>query len=324
MDQQQHSAGLSKRAWSAVRDAAGEVWRLLFWREYWNVGVIDSPVHSLLEDRTPSIRWLDPPAKGTYRADPFAIRRGDECFILYEQFDDLSYTGSVWGARLENHGGDTPPTLRDARRALELPGHAAYPYLLEHEGEIYCIPETAVAREVALFRAVEPPHRWEKAAVLIKNAAAVDATVFEYGGRWWLFHTDFDADCNRDLFVWYAASLLGPWQPHEGNPVKSDAGSARPAGRPFVHEGRLYRPAQDCLGAYGRRVVINHVTKLDTAEFAEHPAAYVEPDAAGPYADGLHTICGAGDITLVDGKRYRFIGAAVVGKIRKTFRRKSV
>ena len=39
--------------------------------------------------------------------------------------------------------------------------------------------------------------------------------------------------------------------------VKTDVRSARPAGTPFVYQGELYRPAQDCSRTYGGSIVIH-------------------------------------------------------------------
>jgi hypothetical protein len=203
----------------------------------------------------------------------------------------------------------------------------SYPYLFEHKGEIYCIPEIYQAREVCLYKAEEFPHKWVKVATLIKNIAAVDSTVFEYQGRWWLTCSDFDQDPFLTLFVWHAPDLFGPWEPHACNPVKIDIGSARPAGTPFVHNGQLYRPAQDSSKAYGGRIIVNRVVRLTPTEFKEEQVAVIEPEKNGPYPDGVHTISSVGNFTLIDGKRFMFSKGAFrwafgqrVAKIRDSIR----
>jgi hypothetical protein len=182
----------------------------------------------------------------------------------------------------------------------------SYPYLLEEKGEIYCVPETAQAGEIGLYRAEEFPRRWEKAATLVSNFAGRDNTIFRYGGRWWLLSAYADDYPWYGLFIWYARELRGPWIPHLANPVKLDAISSRPAGTPFRHAGNLYRPAQDCSRTYGGRIVLNRIMRLTPTEFEEQQASVIEPDLKGPYPDGLHTISAWGDMTLVDGKCFKF------------------
>jgi hypothetical protein len=182
----------------------------------------------------------------------------------------------------------------------------AHPYLLEHKGEIYCIPETCQAREIGLYRARQFPFGWRKVATLLSDFAAVDATIFQYDGRWWLTCTDNEQGVSLKLFVWHSEDLFGPWIPHAANPVKVDARSSRPGGTPFVQAGCLYRPAQDCSRTYGGRILINRIVTLTSEEFCEEPVSVIEPDSNSPYPNGMHTVSAVGSFTLIDGKRVTF------------------
>ena len=145
----------------------------------------------------------------------------------------------------------------------------------------------------------------------------VDSTVFEHDNRWWLICTNAGDGRDDKLLVWHADSLFGPWQPHALNPVKIDIRSARPAGTPFMHDGHLYRPAQDCSATYGGRIVINRVTRLTPTAFEEEAYRTIDPVADGQYNRGLHTLSRLGQTqTLVDGKRYRFHLAGLIYGLR--------
>jgi len=181
--------------------------------------------------------------------------------------------------------------------------HMSYPFPLFHEGRQYCIPESQARREIAIYRMEEGSGRWVKAGVLVRDFAAVDATVIQRDGRWWLF-----CGCNEDLrdaklFIWHAADLFGPWEPHTLNPVKCDVRCSRPGGTPFVHEGKLYRPAQDSSVSYGCALSINRIDRLTPDEFEETTVARIQPPSHSRYRDGLHTLSAAGGMTVVDGKR---------------------
>jgi hypothetical protein len=48
------------------------------------------------------------------------------------------------------------------------------------------------------------------------------------------------------------------------------------------------------------------IDTLTPTRFAETPVQRIAPDPRGAYPDGLHTIAGAGDLTVIDGKRLVF------------------
>lgn len=286
-------------------------------KDTWNIGIADAPIRAFLQPGfRPRIRWLPKPRSGTYDADPFGIERDGQRYLFFECFDQRrDYRGRTFVAPLDLRGSMGP-----RREIFASPNHRSYPYVFEQDGQIYCLPETAMDRRVILCRAARFPEEWVEEAVLLDGVAALDCTIIRHQGRWWLFHTDLDRNEWGDLFIWHADVLTGPWRRHTRAPVKSDAGSSRPGGTPFVHDGQLYRPAQDCSGTYGGRVVIHRVIRLTPSEFEEVPAAYVEPDRNGPYPDGIHTLSALGDVTLVDGKRTHFIPWAMVGVSRKLLR----
>jgi hypothetical protein len=245
------------------------------------------------------VRWL--PTRGSHRylADPFGVAHDHGVTILAEDYDHG--TGRGYIARIEaDDPGPPEPVIR-------MPEHMSYPYLFQYRGELYCIPESCERRQVRLYRADPSLSTWTPVAVLIDGFAAVDSTVFEHEGRFWLLCTDQDTCSWSALHVFHAPDLLGPWSPHAANPVKTDVRSSRPAGKPFVHDGALYRPAQDCSRTYGGAVAINRVLRLTPTEFAEEVVRVIEPDADGPFPDGLHTLAAAGNVTLIDGKRMIFV-----------------
>ena len=276
-------------------------WREFFHEDRWNIGVVSAPAARFVDaDFQPEIRWLPPLPGGRYAADPFAASVGGRCHLLFEEFCSRSNRGQISALEFTEEA-----SLVHSAPAISAGVHLSYPFLLEHEGRLYCIPESQEAGEVAVYGLEESPHVWRRMATLLPDVAAVDSTVFFHAGRWWLFCTQADAvgDANVDLYIYHALDLFGPWQAHAGNPVKSDVGGARPAGTPFVRDRRLYRPAQDCSRTYGGRLVLHEVTALTPVDFAEQPVRFLEPHRRGPYPHGLHTLSGAGPLTFIDGKR---------------------
>jgi hypothetical protein len=276
--------------------------RVLRPHEIWNIGIVEEPIRVFLQARArPRVHWLPPLSKGKFLADPFGVAKNQVLYILCEEFDYRLGKGRI--VCIESNGG-MPPS--EPHPAIQSPTHMSHPYLIEHQGSFYCVPETYEARKIELFKAKRFPLEWERVSTLVGNFAGVDPTVFQYEDRWWLTCCDHDTGPFDRLFVWHARDLFGEWIPHPANPVKVDISSSRPAGTPFVHEGCLYRPAQDCSSSYGARVVLNRVTKLTSEEFEEEVEVAVEPYPSSDYPHGLHTLSAAGSVTLLDGKHISF------------------
>jgi hypothetical protein len=282
-------------------------------REHWTVGVIAAPIQQVCQSFDPAtIRWLEAPPDG-FLADPFGLARADGTLvILAEALSWQDGRGRIVAFELRPDGTQTPP-----RDVFAFTSHASYPQLIEHEGAVYCIPETLAQGRVQLFRADPFPYRWVPDTVLLESFPGADATVRFHDSRWWLFVGNHDDQDEAKLFVFYAADLRGPWRPHAANPVKCDLRSARPAGSLFMMDGALYRPAQDCSVTYGGAVVINRIERLTPEVFVERPVRRLAPAALGPYPHGLHTLSDAGNVTLVDGKRHVLSAASVAVRLRR-------
>ncbi|MGO9645099.1 MAG: hypothetical protein ACLPY5_10160 [Candidatus Bathyarchaeia archaeon] len=266
----------------------------------WNIGLVHEPISSFLKSGgRHDVRWF-PRQKDGWVADPFFLKIDGNLCVLCEQLVASKRMGRI--AYFELRDGDQ---LSEARPAFEPPHHVSYPYTFEGDGEVYCVPEATRAGEIALYKISGSPNEWRRIGV-ITSFVGSDPTIIRYDGSWWLFASAGGEDLSKDLYLWYASSLSGPWIPHAANPVKSDASSSRPGGTPFMHNNCLYRPAQDCSKTYGGRIVLSRILRLTTTEFEEELVSFVEPDPEGPYPDGLHTISGCGELTLIDGKRFGY------------------
>lgn len=268
---------------------ARHAYRHLFLDAHWRVGVVHgSPASFLARDYCPQIEWLR--GENGFFADPFVLRCDGGAVILGESLDAATRTGFISGIAVDPHG-----RILGSRTVMRSQTHLSYPYVFEHDGQWYLVPENAAERCIALYRAAEFPYRWVRVATLIDGIAACDSTIVRYDDRWWLFCTDRSRDPSLNLFLFHAAQLTGPWISHVANPVKTDVRSTRPAGMPFTVDGVLYRPAQDCAESYGAGITFNRVRKLTEGE-------YEEEEIAAPRLSGMHTISYADGIVALDAK----------------------
>jgi hypothetical protein len=297
-----------KSTWNYVRR---QMSALLF-ADQWNVGVIDRPVTTLLDSTTlPPASWLPESERSTYVADPSSV---DEETLLAEEFDYCTGRGHVSAFRRRSSEWERLGV------AIDEEDHLSYPYVLQAEGRTYCVPESAEAGEVVLYEKNNSPLQWTRVCTLIEEPV-LDPTLIHHEGRWWLFGTLKGHYDNTKLFLWTSDALTQGWVRHPGCPVKCDVRSARPAGRPFVHEGDLYRPAQDCSREYGGAVAINRVVHMTSTQYEEEIVSRVRPDPNSSYSHGTHTLMGANGKTLVDAKQRTFIPSSSLEFIKRKGRR---
>ncbi len=237
------------------------------------------------------------PPKGRFWADPFLLDVGEDTHLFFEDVDYATGKGVISHLAITADGKRTPPQV-----VLERDYHLSYPFVFEWDGQVYMIPETAQHRTIELYRAVEFPARWELVATLFDGVHAVDATLLEHGGRLWLFTNVAPPGGSSDdeLFAFCADSPFGPWVPHPMNPIVSDVRRARPAGRPFMHDGELVRPSQDCSSRYGGAIVLNRVEVLSETDYREVTVGRIDPDWH-PRCVGTHTINRSNRYEVIDG-----------------------
>jgi hypothetical protein len=297
----------------ALRRAAGVVEKRFFTYS-WNIGIVSgTPAQITRASALPSVAWCEA-GQRRFLADPFGATIDGVPLVFCEEIDPITSRGAI--VRLELVDGKLLPQ----ERVLEKSYHVSYPYVFEYEGVWYAVPESCQNEEVALYELSKSGREWHKRAVLITGLQAVDSTVFFHAGRFWLLCGVNGDGASHKLHVYSADSLTGPWRPHPRNPVKIDIRSARPAGAPFMLDGVLHRPAQDCTRKYGRRVSVVRVNVIDERRYDEETVAVIEPPR-GTYGRGLHTMSAIGDSTLVDGLRRDFSLRAAGWRTIRSFRR---
>lgn len=247
-------------------------------------------------------RAVVPPRDRSW-ADPFPIARGGGHFVFVEELVHRrgeDRRGHISVFEIDAAGEPSSPVP-----VLERPYHLSYPFVFGWRGETFMIPESASNRTVELYRCTSFPGEWTPEAVLLDGVRAVDATLHCEGDRWWMFVNIASEEATHphdELHLFSAATPLGPWHPHRGNPVRSDARGARPAGKLFPWRGDLYRPGQDCSRLYGHSIRLHRVKRLDRDEYVEELVSTLRPGWR-PGLVATHTLNQDGRLAVVDGMR---------------------
>ena len=275
-----------------VRRAVSKLW----FEEQWIIGVsserdpFTAPAKTLQQPITVVV-----PRPGHNHADPFLFARDRKTYMFFEHWQTRT-RGAIHCAEL---GPDGVPI--ETRQVLACEYHLSYPCVFQWRDETYMLPETQQNKTVEVYRAIDFPWRWERAAVLLKDVAAADPTIFEYQGKLWLFVSGVGGAAlnSSELSLFFCDSLFGEWQPHPGNPIVCDVRRARPAGALFTRAGVLIRPGQDSSIRYGCAITLNRVEVLSETDYREVPIATILPNWI-PGICATHTLNRSSGIQVLD------------------------
>jgi hypothetical protein len=245
-----------------------------------------------------SLQWtgLHPlmPTKDRYWGDPFVVRKADRFYVFIEEKLYATGRGHISCLTLDADG-----KLLDHQVVMERDYHLSYPFLFEHE--LFMLPETAANRTIEAYRCARFPDQWEFSSVLMQDVYAVDATLLEHAGRYWLFANIREpggSSLNALHLFWAQSPLSNSWTPHPRNPVVQDIASARPAGSIFIKDGQLIRPAQDSSRRYGGSLRFSRITSLTEDDYREETVAVFGP--GGGKVRATHTFNQSGGLTVID------------------------
>lgn len=270
--------------------------------QQWNIGTIQQPIANVMNNNSlKKINWWTPPPAPICLADPFPVVIDDRLFVLAEKFSYIDQVGMIHSFKTDANGNSA-----ESNEAIHFPFHLSYPSVVAKNGAVFATFEAIKSSEIAIYECKKFPHLWVQSSVISKGKFT-DPTLFEYDGRWWVFATSYDtySEGNVSLYAWYSESgLNGNWKPHLQNPIKCDIESSRSAGTPFFKDGKLFRPSQNCAQHYGHSIFINEIQLLTPTEFSEKKVKAIFPNTL--YPDGIHHLAGAGEWTVVDGRRDQF------------------
>ena len=200
-------------------------------------------------------------------ADPHLYERNGQTYIFAELYDRILRRGVIGCCELTDSG------CSKWNIVLRQPYHLSYPHVFEDHGDVYMIPESYEASEIAVFKAISFPNKWQKVHVLKERCVAVDSTLFTDNHNH--FMLTLESEGNDEYFRMYQFTEGGmPKHPHL---ISCNSSQVRPAGNLFFHNRRLLRPAQDCSDSYGCALNFYHVTKIEETAYTEELTAKITP-----------------------------------------------
>lgn len=287
----------------------------LFKQEDWNVGYCMMPVEKFLSHKNKElidIHWFKP-NKSEYFADPFVITTKKDTYIFFEWFSNKKGKSDIAVAKLSEN-------FEKYHVISDFKEHRSYPFVIEYQDVIYCIPEAYKTGKVSLYRFDEESLRLDFDCHLLENVSLTDPTIYQKEGKWYMFATPQE-NSHSHLLIYIADDLRGPYRAHTGDPVKVDCANSRPAGKIMNINGIPIRPAQNSTEHYGQSITLNEITELTENQFNEVVLSEIMPISGTPYKKGIHTVNGNDKVTVVDAKRFVFTWRGFLQQLKTKLRR---
>ena len=250
------------------------------------------------------VRIPAPPA--SYLADPFPVQEGGRRWLLAEQFRYGDNRGRLVFAELDAE------LKAGAWQALDVgEGHASFPYVFRHDGQLLLLPETCQRRCLDLYALDLPNGRLRRVRRLLYGFDAADSVLFPHDGRFWIITSLRAAGTGRSLALFHFSDLeRGPLIPHPMNAERRYAERphswGRCAGTPWLHEGHWLRPIHSSRSVYGESLAWMRILELNPESFREEPCPAPGSDSPLLTTASLHHL--AIDQNLVAGDHRLRIG----------------
>jgi len=191
-------------------------------------------------------------------ADPFLLVYHDELYLFYEEKSELN-NGVIKAFKTGNL-----KNWQDLGIILSETCHLSFPFIFEHEQEIYLMPETFDYKSLSLYHFTDFPNGCTLNRNLMTGEHFIDSHIYKSEGVYFLFTNNL----NDELRLFYSVDLV-EWTLHPKSPIVTGNKYSRSGGSIIKVDDRQFRVAQDTSNMYGDNFNIFEINKLSVTEYEE-------------------------------------------------------
>ena len=191
-------------------------------------------------------------------ADPFLLVYHDELFLFYEEKSELN-NGVIKGFKTNNL-----KEWQDLGVILSETCHLSFPFVFEHDDEIYLMPETFDNNCISLYHFTDFPFGCTLNRKLMSGVPFIDSHIYKKNGIYYLFTNNLDSE----LRLFYSSDLMD-WTIHPKSPIATGNVFSRSAGSIVHVDDKEYRVAQDTSKIYGDNFNVFEINTLTITDYDE-------------------------------------------------------
>lgn len=265
------------------------------------------------DDTFSKIKWVDLQGyrKGWF-ADPFILSADEsQIVVLAEEYLYSTKLGRIVRLSIDRN----TYRLLKIEPILELPTHLSFPIYIRENGKTYLYPENYQGGALKIYEYDDSTRTLSNPITLVSEPL-LDSQILKIDGTYYIFAVKYKTGLQKDtkdLIIYKASSLLGPFIPHQS--IETEHNEERGAGTIFVTKyNKIIRPTQNCEYDYGKEVIFKQL-ELENDAFSEIEVGRISADGNKKKGLGIHTFNQLKDLTVVDGRGFRY----VVSRWIKTF-----
>lgn len=261
----------------------------------WNIGFIT--LDNFKDKGVKDINYLKHNYKDRWFADPFILGFDEEYIhVLAEEFFDPIQRGRISYLKVRKND----YTLLETKPILELEKHLSFPFIWRENSEIYVLPECFQSGCWSVYKYNKNIISLDYIKDVIKKPLT-DATIFQYNNDYFLLSTMQPDPNGKKLTIFKSTDKFDGYKLSQE--LFFDENIARNAGTVFLHNNKLYRPAQDCTKRYGHGVIIQEMCiSGDKIDMLNNTRIY---PTTFRYKLGIHTFNEYNGLVVMDFRGYR-------------------
>ncbi len=277
----------------------------LFFKQ-WIIGICEDNIDTILKNKNfnADIKWLKTKSLEKFYADPFFVNsKENNIKILFEECKFDEEYGKISLLTLDNNFKKI-----NSKTLLDTQKHLSYPFVFFENDKTFIFPESAQNGKLSCYEYDEINEKINFIQDIL-HIPLLDATILKHNTKYWIFGTLGSNNSKYVLNIYYSDHLFGPYNAHEGNPVKTGLDGIRPAGNFIQSNGNIFRPTQNCKNKYGESITMNRLIVLNEKEYFEELYMKIEIKNANKCNKGIHSIHTfniKNELIVIDGKRWVF------------------
>lgn len=217
-------------------------------------------------ERQNELYFLNQPSR-SFWADPFFVEYNDIKCLFFEELDNNGK--GIISAAIINECFE----IIEKRVVIKESFHLSFPNVFSHDSKLFMIPESSDCQKVLLYQCNSFPFEWSLTRNIVDEVKLVDIVWMNRFDKFWIFANlieNFEYDNNERLYLFSSNDLVsGDWVSHPKNPVVTNKGSARNAGKLIIEQDELIRVSQNCNSSYGGNLVFNKIEIISETDYKE-------------------------------------------------------